>query len=320
MSTPDQLSDQLSDQDQPKRDPAQDPRMLAMNAIKVERDEEEPTETPAPVAKTNEQLEAQLAVQPELITDGLDKKLVRVKVDGEEQEVSLDLVVRNFQKTAAADKRLADASRLLDQAKAAKPPAPVAPANDGSDTAGTDGAVAAGDGQPSPKAKKFIAALFEGDEDAAAQALEEVIAGRAPGSTQVDPTAIAAQVTPAIKAQLENDSALERFLEANQDIVKDPHLTNMVNGFLDEELAGGKPYADALDSAGARVKDWLTTIGAGKPAEPAPTTPNREDKLARKAQMDNISAAHIAASSTQPPPQTASDVINEMRKARGLMV
>lgn len=315
----------------PATDPAKDPRMLAMEGIKVQRDGEEEPSTD-PVQQVAQQTEPQPVQQvdqttlqteshePELIADGLDKKAVRVKVDGHEIVVPLDQVVRNFQKTSAADRRLQEASRLLEQAKAqtadsGKPPASVAGGETGSDTDGTTGAPKGG--QPSPKAKKFIAALFEGDEETAAQALEEVIAGRAPSPTQVDPSLIAQQVTPAIKAQLEWDGALEQFVAANSDIVEDPYLNSMLNQRLDAEMEAGKPYPTALQDAGKHVRDWLTAIGAGKTTSQAPTTVTREDKLARKAGIDTLPAASISAASTQAPPVTIGSVIDEMRKARG---
>jgi phage/plasmid primase-like uncharacterized protein len=48
---------------------------------------------------------------PKVLSDGLDKVKVRTKVDGEEGEVSIDEMLREYQKGKTADRRLADLSR-----------------------------------------------------------------------------------------------------------------------------------------------------------------------------------------------------------------
>jgi hypothetical protein len=48
-----------------------------------------------------------------MLADDLDKTMVKVKIDGHEAEVSVEEMVRQYQKNGAADRRLAEANRLL---------------------------------------------------------------------------------------------------------------------------------------------------------------------------------------------------------------
>jgi hypothetical protein len=52
-----------------------------------------------------------------LEVDQLARMRVKVKIDGQEQEVSGADLVRDFQKAGAADKRLEEATRLLKEVK-----------------------------------------------------------------------------------------------------------------------------------------------------------------------------------------------------------
>ena len=76
------------------------------------------------------------------------------------------------------------------------------------------------------------------------------------------------------------------------------------------------PFVDALDVGGKRTRDWLASKGVTAPT-PNPTT-DRNTKLERKAGIDVIPALNSKATTVEEPEQSATDVINEMRKARGL--
>src|SRR5438128_2546308 len=80
----------------------------------------------AEAAATDAETKAQIAKQtqtpdePPLIEDPT-KHRVKVRIDGEERIVSLADAVRNYQKDEAADKRLRDATLLLQEAGKARP-------------------------------------------------------------------------------------------------------------------------------------------------------------------------------------------------------
>lgn len=293
-----------------EKEVAQNPRMLAMEAIRVQRDgDDEQTSNNA----ADDQLALQTETAPRVLTDGLDRTMVRVKVDGVEQEIPVADVVRSYQKDAAAQARLNEATRVLDEARrtaaAAIPPAPVVQPAANTETAVT----------PEPETVKgFVEALFEGDTEKAIEAFAKLglNTGRSDGAT-LDLEQVQAQLTPAIKQQLIDDSALERFEKDNADLAADPHLVSVTNGFIQEAVNGGTPYADALEAGAKRTRDWLASIGAAKPGSEPTASAHQPSKLERKAGIDEVQALNRTANTTQDAPVSVSSTIAEMKKARG---
>lgn len=298
------------------------PRELAMNSIQARRDDDIDQELNEANAdqQQQQQVEQQLQADPEpqVLSDGLDKVRVKVKIDGVESEVSVEEMTRQYQKNGAADRRLAEANRLLEQARAAAAaaPAPAAPpvgiventpTNDISAT--PSGAVDAQGG------KEFLAALFDGDEDRALEALGKLVGGRQ--TPTLNEAELAARLTPQIRQQLVVDSALEKFKVDFADVMADPHLEEIAADFTQAALDEGKPFDEALVEGGKKTRDWLAAKAPKPTPSPTPTM-DRNSKLERKAQMDNVQALSRTATTTQEAPQTASDVIAEMRKARGM--
>lgn len=298
-------------------------REQQMAAIKVVRETDDeggqdpaPARAPtAPAAKQDDQLAAQLNDEPPLLEDPTRAR-VRVKVDGEEAVISVADAIKNYQKQVAADRRLAEANRILHEARS-RPLPPVGVDEGAPDADTANQSESSGDGKVS--AKEFIASLFEGDEEKAAAALEKVLGtGRTNNSPTLNVEQLAVQLTPEIRQQLKNESALEQFTADNSDLAEDPYLTDLTNRHLDEEMDGGKPYHEALQAAATRTREWMASKGfKSKPVDPAPTT-TRNSKLERKAAMDNINALNKTATTTVEPAKTASDVIADMRKARGM--
>lgn len=278
-------------------------RERMMDAIAVQREEAE-----APV----DQVEKQMATQIE--PESLDKIMVKVKIDGVESQVSVAEMQRQYQKNGAAERRLEEATRLLEAARSATPPVGVGQEAKPTETQPTQQATS---GDAEQESKEFLAALFDGDEEKALETLKRIGFGRA-NSPTLDPTQLAAQLTPAIKQQLSYDSALEKFKGDYADIVGDPYLADLADRFLDAEVAGGKPFAEALEEAGRKTRDWLGSKGVTTTAPP-PTT-DRNTKLERKAGIDRIPALATKATTVEDVVPTASDIIAEMRKARGLTI
>lgn len=293
-----------------EKEVAQNPRMLAMEAIRVQRDgDDEQTSNNA----ADDQLALQTETAPRVLTDGLDRTMVRVKVDGVEQEIPVADVVRSYQKDAAAQARLNEATRVLDEARrtaaAAIPPAPVVQPGANTETAAT----------PEPETVKgFVEALFEGDTEKAIEAFAKLglNTGRSDGAT-LDLEQVQAQLTPAIKQQLIDDSALERFEKDNADLAADPHLVSVTNNFIQDAVNGGTPYAEALEVGAKRTRDWLASIGAAKPGSEPTTSAHQPSKLERKAGIDEVQALNRTANTTQDAPVSVSNTIAEMKKARG---
>lgn len=269
----------------------------------------------------DDQVATQLEDKPTVLSDGLEKVMVTVKIDGQERQVSVADMQRDYQKNGAADKRLEEAARqsreaarLLAeaQARAGIPPVGVDP-NKGTPESTTQAETSGDD--PKAEAKRIVTALFEGDEEKALEAVERLVAGRqAPTQAQPDTQ----QIAQVVKQQMSVDSALEQFSKDYQDIVSDPYLATIADQYLEAEVKDPtKSYAEALDAAGKKTRDWLAAK-TGQPAVNTPPTMDRTQKLERKAGIDNVQALNTKATTVEEPVQSASDVIADMKKQRGL--
>lgn len=288
-----------------EREPSAREKM--MDAIAVDREGFEDGQT-ANDLTPDSQLQSQLS--DNLLADGLDKVRVRVKIDGVESEVTVAEMQRQYQKNGAAERRLEEATRLLNEARAQTPPVgfnkPTEVRNDepGQQVADAD-----------QERKEFLAALYEGNEEKALEQLKKIGVGR-PSEPTLDTAQLTARLASEIKQQMSYDSALEKFKENYADIVADPYLADLADRHLDAEVKAGKPFTEALEAAGKRTRDWLSSKGAAT-ASPQPTI-GRNEKLERKASIDKITALNTKATTVEEPVMSASDVINEMRKSRGL--
>lgn len=284
-------------------------RELAMEAIANQRqgsfDSENKGEQQPEQAAQDEQITAQLEdKQPA----SLDEQVVKIKIDGVESEVTVAEMRRQYQKNGAAERRLEEATRLLNEARAVAKPEP--------ESVRFGDTEKKNDSDADGEVKSLVTALFEGDESTAFEALKKAGIGRSPEAPTLNIDQIAAQITPAIRQQLFVESALEQFSVEFSDIVADPHLADLADSYLDAEVASGKPYDEALKQAGLKTRDWLASKGV-KTTEANPTI-DRNTKLERKAGIDTIPALNSKATTVEVPEPSASDVIREMRKQRGL--
>ena len=256
---------------------------------------------------TAEVVEPEPEVVEPAVEDQVTKQMRTVKVDGEELEVSDDDLVASYQKQAAASKRLYDANQEATRiiadatAKAAALAAPITPQAKPDFTA---------------KRKEYHQALFEGDQEKADSLFDELMQGRPAATPIPDAQSIIAQVTPVIKQQLSNESALEKFQTDYKDVIADPDLLALTTLKLRQFEAEGKPYAEALISAGNAVREKFKGTPSPTPAEPTTTT--RAEKLEKKGGIVNIPTAHSKATTTAEPEESRSDIILQMRKQRGL--
>lgn len=245
---------------------------------------------------------------PEPVVDQVAKQMRRVKVDGEEFDVPEDDLVASYQKQATATRRLQEADRILADARAqaaqiaqqVKPLEPEVPPAD-----------------RKQKIQQYHDAMLTGDMETAANLFDEVMNTGRPERPIPDVNAIIQQATPVIKQQLSNESALERFKTDYKDVMDDPDLLALADFKLRQFEAEGKPYADALISAGNAVREKFKLPTPSSDTANQPTT-TRAEKLEKKGGIVNFPIANSKASSQVEREQTNSEYVAEMRKARGL--
>lgn len=257
---------------------------------------------------------------------------VRVKVDGVESEVPIEEVVRNYQKGASADRKLAEAARL--QREAAELQARLAQqlAAQQTNTGAAPPAAAAQPNSPDDasadvqeKGKAFLKALFEGDEETALQQLAELTKGRA-APPQVpaipDVSQLADQVAAHVQQKLHVDSALAQHRKDYPEIYADPDMEGFVLAKVNSRRReSGDDFFTALNAVSSEFAQKFGWSGAGagrpEPAAAAPTTTSaRAVKLERKASIDNVTSVNTKTGSTEAVPESTSDVIAQMRAQR----
>lgn len=261
--------------------------------------------------------EEQAAPKPRIVED-LDQTLVKIKVDGVEREVPLAEIVRTAQKHEAADKRLAEATRLLQEAqqRAAAAPAQPEPAAQAPEQAKPDNTEKVRQDREQ-KAKEFLEAMFHGDEDRATQILAGLMPESPPpqetATKAPDPEELAAQV----EASLERRSALKQFAADYPEVLKDSDLAALADMKLARRLAQGEPFSQALMSIGEELytKTGLKQPAASDEAKP-PAPPSQTERVERKKAADVVRGRSASTASTQEAPLSASDVIKQMQEQR----
>ena len=327
-------------------EPPKSPRELAMEQVVASRRAAEAAEleqhrqdlkaqglpvpeevSPAPVEdevddEESDRLQRELqqeqeAPKPKLVED-LDQTLVKIKVDGVEREVPLAELVRTAQKHEAADKRLAEATRLLQEAETRKREAEAqpAPAAQAPEQAKPDNTAQVRQDREQ-KAKEFLEAMFHGDEDRATQILAGLMPESPPpqetATKAPDPEELAAQV----EASLERRSALKQFSTAYPEVLKDADLAALADMKLARRLAQGEPFSQALMSIGEELytKTGLKRTEAAAQETP-PATPSQTERVERKKAADPVRGRSASTASTQEAPPSVSDVIKQMQEQR----
>ena len=301
------------------------PREEALAAIAASRNRtEEPVETNAilgsQITKTDTQLAAQLNEDDRstvIDLESMKDKRVKVKIDGIEREVLLDQVLRSYQKDGAADNRLRDANEALKRAKDMEDRLAL---RDTQTLQATQTPAS-----PAPDAlearKKFLDAMFSGDEETAGTAFDEAVAAVAGRSnTTLDPSAIIQQALPALKQQMDIDSALTEFQSKYAAIDADPYLAQRAADTARQKIAGGMSHREALLEAGSETLDWMRGIAGATSTATAPaTTPQMTDRQTRKQSHSEsiVTGAAGKVGSDQAKPLTRNEELNLMRASRG---
>jgi hypothetical protein len=213
------------------------------------------------------------------------EKKYKVKVNGQDREFTEAELIERASKSEAADQKFQEAARLKREA----------------------------DEKLSQLPKKDVAEpKVEEDDLALARALQmgsEEEAAKVIKRLKDRPTLSEGDVVRKIDERLTFQSSVERFKSEYPELFSDPYLSKLV-AIRDEELVkeGDKrPYYDRYKSIGEEMKAWMGNI---KPAS---------KKEERKASIVNIKAAsgRKVEETDEDEEQSASDIVNQMAKARG---
>jgi len=296
--------------------------------------EAEPAPEPAPApAPEPDQIQAQLNdPAPEPAAAAAPAK-VKVKIDGEEAEVPVEDLVRQYQKNSTADKRLAEATRLLreaQEAEAARLLREQQLQQQYQDQLQQQQLQQQQAPQPDPAAadsvgarKEFLKALFEGDEDNALARLDEMLAGRqqAPAPAPIlDVDQIAQSVTQHVQQKLAVESVLTQNRHDYPEMYADPDMEALALAKIQRKQAEeGIDFFGALDTVSKEMATkfgWGAVQEPGRRDDPAPTTSSRAQKLEQKRTIDNVTSINTKTAPTEPAPEDASSIIAAMKAAR----
>lgn len=238
----------------------------------------------------------------------LTAPVAKVKIDGEERIVTQDELVRSYQKNAAADKRLEEATRLMQEAQriaeqAAAQPAPVAqPETPPEDL--------------KAKAKSVLSKLYEGDEESASTALADLLMTTRGGDQPTPAPAIDIdQLTLQIQTKMEVDKAFETIQSDYPDLISDPDLEVLTAMKINRAVANGTPRAQAMLTAAQEVYATVGKVATGRQAEtPKPVNQMRADN---KAKLDLVRpASGVASAKNVEAEENPSSVIAAMQQQR----
>lgn len=257
----------------------------------------------------------------------LARAVIMQKIDGKEEMVPADKIFRQYQKGAAADLRLAEATRMQKEAAELLSQAQTRVANAATSGERKDAAadVEAAAGLVEMR-KELFSALFSGDEEKAGKLLGDfvnsAVDAKVASKTQpapIDEDAIVNRMIPKFQQRLSVDSALKQLFKDYPEIHDDADMTMIADRYVGALEAEGKTRAEAIllagEAVGAKFKLGKYSDAAGRLDTPAQTT--RDVKMEKKlALAGEPQASSARASTTEPPPQTVSQTIEEMRRAR----
>lgn len=284
------------------------PREIAMQEISQQLLE---VEQAAGFGIPDEVKEPEPAKLPNVLADDqLAGVKVKVKVEGVEVELPLSEVTKGYQKDSVASRRLAEAAeerKKLEQWEVDLK------ARESLLISGDSSSSAQNTGDMDTQVKAAIAALVEGDEITATEALKAIIGNGRQETTHpvIDEDAIIAKA----ETRLENKRAWDDFVGTNPAFADETskqrqygdYLFNLVYSPL--VAAGEISYREALVKTADEVNQVFVP-------QPAPTP--RQKKEERKKGIDNIPVAAGARSvNNQAQPKSVEETLEDMRRARG---
>ena len=215
--------------------------------------------------------------------EAVPEKKYKVKVNGQDREFTEAELIERASRAEAADQRFQEAARLKREAEELRqaPKEPAKPEIEEDDLA-------------------LARALQMGSEEEAAKVIKKL---------KERPTLSEGDVVRKIDERLTFQSSVQRFQTEYPELFSDPYLSKLV-ALRDEELVkqgDTRPYWDRYKSIGDEMKGWLGKI---KPES------KKEERKASITTLKTASGRKVEASD-EDEEQSASDIVNQMAKARG---
>lgn len=298
----DAINQDVTDKEQPTLTSPESPRARALAAIeeghRARMEEEMGVSLSDDKVQEEVEEEAPAAVEQTPVPGAF-----KVKVDGVEQEVSAEDLIRAYQKNSAADRRLEEAARILRDAEQLAAQQQVAEPEQPQ-------------GNLREEAAEMMSKLYDGDQEAAAEALVNLLAKTKGGDQptrrqEVDADVLAEQVLE----RMAFNSAVERVKSDYPDLVADSNLEQLVVMQSTNLVSSGVPRAEALLSVAESLYKSLGKTPTGRQQDtPKPKSARQENKD----RLDNVPSASATATSmpvkSEEPDQSA--LIREVARRR----
>jgi hypothetical protein len=278
-------------------------RELMLEHIAASREQEMLKENPAdeePAAK--EKGADQLA----------SNRKFRVKIDGQELEVSEEELIKGYQKETSADRKLREISDIRKELQAEKAeldvlkeqltrqvqPVVKEETTDGGEVDEFQEAYDLSlEGDPS----KLLALMKQGSgkKDISAEELDIIVEERL-SKRETD---------------REHKCAEEAFKTDYPEIFGNPHLLSAANERYFAKVNEGKPLKEAMLEAGKETREWLAEMAGVR----KPDVVTREDRLKNKSRISNLpirGARAVTQVDDDDKPQDQSSIIAEMKASR----
>jgi hypothetical protein len=295
------------------------------------------------MARADEELERQIAgagnvtTEPSVrVVDDPSQFRVRVKVDGEEKELSVADVVAGYQKNEVASERLRKASekgRELDARERAVQQLEAQvklQSGNPSQTAAGDDQAAGDDAMAQMKAPiaRALELFTEGDVEEASNLLAKAMMANK-GRENTTPAVDAQQIAKQVRQEMDGEQVWENFVrdnpefraefddQGNQIISREREIGDLiyVRDYEAKVQSGEISYLEALTQTAATAKRMLAPA-----VQEQAKLSGSEERQSRKAALDSIVVAAGArnAGPVEEKEESRADVIASMRKSRHL--
>lgn len=260
---------------------------------------------------TNEAVEPEAEQRPEAAPE----RTLKLKVNGQDVELTESEVIKRAQIVESAERRFQDAARMRAEAEAiaranqpqARPAQPETPT-------------------VTPEDRQIGKTLAYGNEEQAAQAVAQIRSRMAQPQQTYDPNEIARVASDRAIREMRFNSDLEKFGTEYKDVIDDPWQVFLggqaAQQIYHRDRTQGVTRSDyeVFKEAGDHVRAYIDSIRhSGANGTPTAQLSERDQRKEGIPSQPRAAAARAKLPDNEPREKTASEIIAEERKARGLL-